>query len=76
MSITVNMHEAKTQLSRLVALVLEGEEVIIAKAGKPVAALTRLPAAGKTRKFGTAKGKIKILPGFDDPIPEMEEFYK
>ena len=76
MSITVKMHEAKTHLSRLVARVLEGEEVIITKAGKPVARLTRWEPAGKTRKFGTAKGKIKILPGFDDPVPGMEEFYK
>ena len=75
MSITVKMHEAKTHLSRLVARVLEGEEVIITKAGKPVARLTRWEQAGKTREFGTAKGKIKILRGFDDPVPGFEGFY-
>ena len=75
MSITVNISKAKAQLSRLVERVIDGEEVIITKAGKPVARLTRWQPARKTRKFGTAKKKITILPGFDDPVPGFEEFY-
>ena len=75
MSITVNIHKARAQLSRLVERVIEGEEVIITKAGKPVARLTRWQPACKTRNFGTAKKKITILPGFDDPVPGFEEFY-
>ncbi len=74
MSITINIEKAQEQLSRLVERVIEGEEVIITKVGEPVAKLTRWQPARKTRKFGTAKGKIKILPGFDNPVPGFEEF--
>ncbi len=74
MAITVSIHKVKAQLSRLVERVIEGEEVIITKAGEPVAKLTRWQPV-RTRKFGTAKGKIKILPGFDNPVPGFEESY-
>ena len=76
MPITVNMHEAKTQLSRLVAQAAAGEEVIIAKAGKPVARLSRWEPRPQRRTFGTAKGKISIRPDFDEPVPGFEEFYR
>jgi len=76
MALTVNMHEAKTQLSRLVAQVQEGEEILIARAGKPVARLTRIERKVEPRRFGTAKGKVRIGKDFDSPVPGFEEFYQ
>lgn len=76
MPVTVNMHEAKTQLSRLVSQVEEGEEVLIARAGKPVARLTRVERTVEPRRFGTAKGKVRIGKDFDSPVPGFEEFYQ
>jgi prevent-host-death family protein len=75
-ALTVNMHQAKSQLSRLVAKVQEGDEVLIARAGKPVARLTRLEAGTKPRRLGLAKGKVRIAKDFDAPVPGFEEFYK
>jgi len=76
MALTVNMHEAKTQLSRLVSKVQEGEEVLIARAGKPVARLTRIERKVEPRRFGTAKGKVRISKDFNAPVPGFEEFYR
>ena len=71
----VNIHDAKTQLSRLVEQAAAGEEIVIAKAGKPVARLTALPAPGRQpRKLGALKGKIWISDDFDAPMPP--EFLK
>jgi prevent-host-death family protein len=72
----VNMHEAKSQLSRLVSKVQEGEEVVIARAGKPVARLTRIEVNTESRRFGTAKGKVRIGKEFDSAVPGFEEFYR
>jgi prevent-host-death family protein len=55
--IEVNIHDAKTQLSRLIAKVEEGEEVIIARAGKPVAKLVRADRSKQSRKLGDTRGK-------------------
>jgi len=74
MAITVNMHEAKSRLSRLVAEVQAGEKVFIAKSGKPVAQLTRINENVKPRRLGTAKGKIRLTKDFDAPVPGFEEF--
>jgi prevent-host-death family protein len=63
----VNMHEAKSDLSRLVGQALAGEEVIIARAGTPVVRLTPLRQA---RVPGSAKGLVRIEPTFYDPLPE------
>jgi len=70
MSLQVNIHEAKTNLSKLLARVKAGEEIIIAKAGKPVARL--VPAAERPRKRipGSAKGRVRISTDFDAPLPE------
>ena len=62
---TVNIHEAKTQLSRLVAQAAEGEPFIIAKAGKPLVKVTALDATAKPRRLGFLEGKFKIPPDFD-----------
>jgi prevent-host-death family protein len=67
---TVNIHEAKTHLSRLVAEVSEGEEVVIAKAGRPVARLVRIPATGTKRPLGTARGKIEYRRPLKAPLPK------
>ena len=69
--VTVNVHEAKTHLSRLLTRVENGEEVIIARNGSPVAKLVRSKPAGK-RQPGTLKGKITIPDSFFDPLPEEE----
>ena len=67
---TVNIHEAKTHLSRLVDEVAAGAEIIIAKAGKPMARLT--PIAGPTRKkrLGLLKGKVKVPKDFNAPLDD------
>jgi prevent-host-death family protein len=66
---TVNIHAAKTHLSSLVEEVAKGEEIIIAKAGKPVARLIALEKATFDRKLGRLKHLIEIHRNFDDPLP-------
>jgi len=61
----INVHEAKTQLSRLLERVEKGEEIVIGRAGKPVAKLSAYRVERKPRKPGSLKGKITISPGFD-----------
>jgi prevent-host-death family protein len=63
-----NVHDAKTNLSRLLERVAQGEEVIIAKSGRPVAKLVRV--AVEPRKPGRLKGRIRLGPDFDEPLPE------
>ena len=67
--LVVNVHEAKTHLSRLLARVAKGEEVILAKAGKPVARLLPIAVPGK-RVLGQDEGKVFIAEDFDAPLPE------
>jgi prevent-host-death family protein len=62
----VNVHEAKTQLSRLLQDVEDGEEVVIARNGKPVAKLVPHVEERKPREPGWGRGWIEILPGFDE----------
>ncbi len=66
---TVNIHAAKTHLSSLVEEAAAGEEIIIAKAGKPVARLLPLQSSASPRKPGMWKGLIAIHDSFDDPLP-------
>ena len=66
----VNIHAAKTHFSRLVERAAKGEEIIIAKAGKPVARLMPLAVPVRRRRPGLLKGKIKIAEDFDAPLPE------
>ena len=67
----VNVHEAKTQLSRLLAQVEAGEEVVIARRGRPVARLVRCQPKGK-RQPDVLKGKVKMTDAFFEPLPEDE----
>lgn len=68
----VNVHEAKTQLSRLLAMVEAGEAVVIARNGAPVARLVRHEARRGGRRFGALKGRLVIDDGFFEPLPEAE----
>ena len=68
---TVNIHEAKTHFSKLLSRVAKGEEVVIAKAGTPVARLVPLAAKPKQRQLGTERGKIWMAPDFDELPPEF-----
>lgn len=63
---TINIHEAKTQLSRFVDQAAAGEEIVIARAGKPVARLVSLQSTlGQPRKLGLGKGKFNLPEAFD-----------
>ena len=70
MAAQVNVHEAKTHFSRLLARVKNGEEIIIAKAGTPVARLVPIAEKQTKRTPGSAKGKVVIADDFDAPLPE------
>jgi prevent-host-death family protein len=72
----VNIHQAKTHFSKLVEKVLDGQEIIISKAGKPVAKLVPFNQGASSRKLGLMKGKIRMSADFDAPLPEsiIEEF--
>lgn len=66
---TVNIHEAKTHLSRLIEDVSAGEEVIIARNGKPVARLLPVIARSRPRRPGQWRGQVRIGAEFDAPLP-------
>ena len=72
---TINIHEAKTQLSRLVEQAAKGKPFIIAKAGTPVAKLVPLKKTAKKRVFGSAKGEFSVPDNFNDPDPEIEDLF-
>lgn len=65
-----NLYEAKSSLSRLVDRAAAGEEIVIAKAGKPRAKLVPLAKRRKRRKPGGWEGRVFIAPDFDDPLPD------
>jgi len=71
----VNIHEAKTQLSRLLKRVTAGEEITIARAGVPVAKLVAIAPCSGTRPMGMDRGKIWISDDFDAPDPELEALF-
>ena len=71
----MNIHQAKTNLSRLIEKTLAGEDVIIAKAGKPVAKLVAYKEKIKPRKPGLLKGKIWISDDFNDEDPEINKLF-
>ncbi len=74
--IQVNMHEAKSRLSELADKVLNGEEVVIAKAGKPVCDLVPHKSRRKKRTLGGFEGKIVMAEDFDDtPNEIIDSFY-
>ena len=66
----VNMHEAKTHLSRLVERVEAGEEIVISRAGKPVARMVAVRAPAGSRVPGRLRGRLRISDDFDAPLPD------
>jgi prevent-host-death family protein len=66
----VNIHDAKTRLSQLVERAEAGEEIVIARAGRPVARLAPLKPREKTRKLGLLDGTCKIPDDFNAPLPQ------
>ena len=71
----MNVHEAKTQLSRLLKRVERGESIVIARAGKPVAVLSPFQEpAPEPRRPGIWEGQVWMSDDFDDPLPEFEEY--
>ncbi len=66
------VHQAKTQLSKLIASALAGEEVVIARGSEPVVKLTPLNAAPKKRVFGAFKGQFELTDAFFEPLPDDE----
>jgi prevent-host-death family protein len=66
---TVNVHEAKTHLSRLLERAHAGEEIVIAKSGKPYARLAPLPGRQPKRQPGTLKDHVEITDAFFEPLP-------
>lgn len=71
----INIHKAKTNLSKLIEQTLKGEEVIIAKAGKPVAKLSAYKEKLKPRKLGLWKGKVWVSNNFDDEDEEINKLF-
>ncbi len=64
----VDIHEAKTHLSKLVEIAAAGEEIVIAKSGKPMAHLVPISRESAPRKKALLEGRIKINPEFDQPL--------
>lgn len=69
MAKSVNIYDAKTQLSQLVERAAKGEEIVIARSGRPVARLVPLRVAGIARKPGRMRGRVRIARNFDAPLP-------
>ena len=74
----INVHDAKTHFSKLLSRVESGEEIVIAKAGKPVARMTPFLKTGALRKPGSAKGRFKVNKDFFEPLSDeiLNEFEK
>ncbi len=74
--ISKNIYEAKTELSKLIAMVQAGEEIVICKAGSPVASLSSYKESIKKRKLGSWKGKVEISDDFNETSKEVvDSFY-
>ena len=69
---TVNIHEAKTHLSRLIAEVEAGEEIVVARGGMPVVRLVRVGEGPTARRFGSMRGRARVGDAFFEPLPESE----
>jgi len=67
---TINIHQAKTQFSRLIERVNAGEEIVITRAGRPVARLVPATASAAPRRLGLMKGRIRVSKDFDAPLPD------
>lgn len=72
---TVNIYDAKTNLSKLVDRAAAGEEIVIARAGRPIARLVALAAVQGTRRRAGLQGKIWMSEDFDDPDEQIERLF-
>lgn len=74
---SINIHDAKTHFSKLVEEAANGQEIVIAKAGKPQAKLVPISKKHIVRHKGLLKGKIRISSDFDEPLPDelLKQFY-
>ncbi len=72
----INIHEAKTHLSRLLQRVAGGEEITIAKAGVPIARIVPIELSAATRQLGIDRGLVWIADDFDAPSPEIEALFE
>ena len=70
----VNVHEAKTQLSRLIQEALDGQEVVIARDNVPVVRLVVLEGLEKPRILGSARGLVELSEDFDEPLTDFDEY--
>jgi prevent-host-death family protein len=70
----VTIHQAKTNLSRLIQAVVAGEEVIIARGKTPLVRLVKVRKSKRKRELGFAKGKVRMAPGFDAPLPDFADY--
>jgi len=72
---TISIHDAKTQLSRLLSRAAAGEKILIATRGKPIAELGPLEDRPARRILGQDRGLVVLHPEFFDPVPELEEYF-
>jgi prevent-host-death family protein len=70
----VNIHEAKTHLSRLIQEVQDGEEIVIARGNEPVVRLVLVESARRRRSLGWAKGVVRIADDFDAPLDDFADY--
>lgn len=74
MAVAINITDAKRSLSQLASRAAAGEDIVITRAGKPVAMLTRVPPAGRKRLLGLFRGKIRMAEDFDAPLAEFRDY--
>lgn len=74
MAKVVNIHEAKTHLSRLIQEALEGEEIVIARGNEPVVRLVLVESARPKRSLGWVKGQVTMAPDFDAPLDDFSDY--
>jgi antitoxin (DNA-binding transcriptional repressor) of toxin-antitoxin stability system len=74
MTKVVNIHEAKTHLSRLIQEALEGEEIVIARGNQPLVRLVLVESARPQRSIGWAKGQVTMSPDFDAPLEDFTDY--
>ena len=67
---TVSIHKARSSFSLLIEEAARGEEIVITRAGKPVARLVPIKARPRARRLGLLEGRIRIAADFDDPLPD------
>jgi len=70
----IDITHAQTQLPQLMQIALQGEEIIITRNNQPILKLSQISSTSKRRQRGSAKGQIKIVPDFDAPLEDFQEY--